>query len=108
MVIMVPRNKTLTVFSQEVLPLTFVRTYQRAWPIIDTISDVFKPTLYSLVNLQCYIVSSVLQSDSVIHVFFSLFHYSLLQNIEYSSLCYTVDPYLFYTLFSYFTYSSMY
>ena len=39
------------------------------------------------------LVSSVQQSDSVIYIFFQiLFHYSLLQDVEYSSLCYIVDP----------------
>ena len=39
------------------------------------------------------LVSGVQQSDSVIHMFFQiLFHYRLLQNIEYSSLHYTVGP----------------
>ena len=33
------------------------------------------------------LVSGVQQSDSVIHIFF---FYNLLQNIEYSSLCYTI------------------
>ena len=40
-----------------------------------------------------YLISAEQQSDSVIHIyiyilFHSLFHYGLLQNIEYSSLCY--------------------
>ena len=39
------------------------------------------------------LVSSVQQSDSVIYILFQiLFHYRLLQDIEYSSLCYTVGP----------------
>ena len=41
------------------------------------------------------LVSGVQQSDSVIHIyipFHILFHYTLLQDIEYSSLCYTVVP----------------
>ena len=38
------------------------------------------------------LVSSVQQSDSVIHTCTYLFHYGLLQDIEYSSLCYTVGP----------------
>ena len=42
------------------------------------------------------LVSGIQQSDSVIYVYtysFSIiFPYRLLQNIEYSSLCYTVDP----------------
>ena len=42
-------------------------------------------------------VSGVKQSDLVIHIHMSipfqiLFPYRLLQNIEYSSLCYRVDP----------------
>ena len=42
-----------------------------------------------------YDVSGVQQRDSVIHIYIlfqSLFHYRLLQDIEYSSLCYTVGP----------------
>ena len=46
------------------------------------------------------LVSSVQQSDSVIHIyriyiyilFYILFHYRLLHVIEYSFLCYTVGP----------------
>jgi len=45
------------------------------------------------------LISAVEQSDSVIHYiyihihfFYILFHYGLSQNIEYSSLCYTVGP----------------
>ena len=39
-------------------------------------------------------ISGVQQSDSVIHVyiFHIFFHYDLLQDIEYSSLCYTEGP----------------
>ena len=40
-------------------------------------------------------ISGVQQSDLAIytHLFFQiLFHYKLLHNIEYSSLCYTVNP----------------
>ena len=29
----------------------------------------------------------------VVYIFFSIFHYGLLQDIEYSSLCYVVEPY---------------
>ena len=39
------------------------------------------------------VISAVQQSDSVIHMyilFHTLFHYVLSQDIEYSSLCYTV------------------
>ena len=42
------------------------------------------------------LVSDVQQSDSVIHVtiiFQILFPFKLLQSIEQSSLCYTMDPY---------------
>ena len=44
------------------------------------------------------LVSGVQLSDAVIHtylyiLFHVLFYYGLLQNIEYSSLCYTVEPY---------------
>ena len=35
------------------------------------------------------LISGVQQSDSVVHIYI-LFHYSLLQDTEYSSLCYTV------------------
>ena len=41
------------------------------------------------------LVSGVQQSDSVIHLstlFHIFFHYDLLRDIEYSSLCYTVGP----------------
>ena len=43
------------------------------------------------------LVSSIEQSDSVMHVytyilFNILFHYGLLQDTEYSCLCYTVGP----------------
>ena len=43
------------------------------------------------------VVSGVQPSDSVIHMYISipiqiLFPYRLLQDTEYSSLCYTVDP----------------
>ena len=39
------------------------------------------------------LVSGVQQNDSVIHIYFPfhiLSHYGLLQNVEYSSLCYIV------------------
>ena len=49
------------------------------------------------------LVSGVLQSDSVTHIyvnlyvfFFILFHFRLLQNIEYNFLCYALGPWLFY------------
>ena len=44
--------------------------------------------IYSIVLL-----SSIQQSDSYIYILFQIvFHYRLLQDIEYSSLCYTVNP----------------
>ena len=45
------------------------------------------------------LVSGVQQSHSVMHIYilFHIFHYGLLQDIEYSSLCNTVEPcHLFY------------
>ena len=39
------------------------------------------------------LVSGVEQSDSVVYILLQiLFHYRLLQDIEYSSLCYSVGP----------------
>ena len=41
------------------------------------------------------LVSSIQQSDSIIHTYYiyiCLFHYRLLQDIKYGSLCYTVGP----------------
>ena len=41
------------------------------------------------------LASGIQQNDSVIHIyilFHILFHYGLLQDTEYSSLCYTVGP----------------
>ena len=38
------------------------------------------------------LVSGVQQSNSVIYFFLILFHYRLLPDIKYSSLCYTVNP----------------
>ena len=53
------------------------------------------PLIYNIV-----LVSGIQPSDSIIHIcmytsvfFFSiLFHYTLLQDIDYSSLCYAVNP----------------
>ena len=61
---------------------------------------LFKKNLFyigvSLIN-NIVLVSGVQQSDSVIHIHVSilfqiLFPFRLLQNIEQSSLCYTVGP----------------
>ena len=40
------------------------------------------------------LISLVQQSDSAIYIYipFPIFHYDLSQDIEYSSLCYTVGP----------------
>ena len=53
---------------------------------------------WNMVDLQCWLVSGVKQSESVIHIhistlFQSLFPYRSLQSIEQSSLCYAVGPY---------------
>ena len=45
------------------------------------------------------LISAVKQSGSVIHIYILfqiLFHYRLLQDIEYNSLCYTVGPHYIY------------
>ena len=60
-------------------------------------SSLKKKCIGGIVDLQCC-VSVVQQSDSVIHIHIStlvqiLFPYRPLQNIEQSSLCYTVGPY---------------
>ena len=48
---------------------------------------------WSIVDIYILLVSSVHQSDSVTYILFqTLFLYRLLQNIEYSSLCYTIGP----------------
>ena len=59
--------------------------------------------IYSVV-----LISAVQQRDSVRHIhtfFFIFFHYSLSQDIEYSSLCYTVGPCLFILSLSVYIYS---
>ena len=56
-------------------------------------------TLFLIKKIEMYLIYNVLvlgihQSDSVIHIYILiysfqiLFHYSLLQDIQYSSLCY--------------------
>ena len=51
------------------------------------------------------VYSKVIQLYIYIYILFQIpFYYRLLQDIEYSSLCYTVGP----LLFIYFMYSSMY
>ena len=45
------------------------------------------------------LISTVQQSDSVIHIFHILFHCGLSQDIEYSSLCYTVGTFCLSILF---------
>ena len=44
--------------------------------------------------------NSVTHTDTYIHSFLFFFHYSLLQDIEYSSLCYTVGPCCLSTLYT--------
>ena len=44
-------------------------------------------------ELQCCVISDVQQNESIIHIYLLfqiIFPYLLLQNIEYSSLCYTI------------------
>ena len=59
------------------------------------------PTRISFFLIEVYLIynvvliSAVQQSDSVIYIYiyiYILFHCGLLQDIEYSSLCYTVGP----------------
>ena len=64
-----------------------------------------KNSLRLVVDLQCYVSFRLQQSKSVIHththtIFQILFPFRLLQNVEWSSLCYTGGLY--------FTYSDMY
>ena len=52
---------------------------------------------WSIVDLQCVLVSGVQQGDSVIHIHISFFFQipfpcKLLQNTELNPLCYTVGP----------------
>ena len=63
------------------------------WTI--SFSFIFLIEIYLIYSV--VLVSSVEQSDSIIHIhifilFQILFPYKLLQNTEYHSLCYTVDP----------------
>ena len=63
----------------------------------ETLSSFFKKTYFTEVQLiyNVVLISAVQRSDSVIHiyiVFHILFHYGLSQDIEHSSLCYTVGP----------------
>ena len=56
-----------------------------------------KKFYWSIVDYNIVLTSSLQQSDSVIHTHtpryvYILFHYGLSQDIEYSSLCYTVLP----------------
>ena len=55
---------------------------------VETTEVQVKKIYWSIVDLQC-LISVVRQSDSVIHI---LFQYGLSQDIDYSSLCYTVGP----------------
>ena len=47
--------------------------------------------IYNIV-LVSELYSKVIQIYLFIYIFQILFHYSLLQDVEYSSLCYTVGP----------------
>ena len=83
----------------------FVSSASQFLPVYGSLEDCkrFNLDLYivffknlSIVGLQCVLVSGIQQSDSVTHTYMSIFQilspYLLLQNIEYSSLCYTVGP----------------
>ena len=70
-----------------------------SWVMVIRITLKF-PNLSSIYILLIYkvvLLSHVLQGDSVIHIhlviLFRFFSHILSQNIEQSSLCYTVDPY---------------
>ena len=52
---------------------------------------------WNTIDLQCHLSFRCIASDSIIHTHISIilliiFLYWLLQNIEYSSLCYTLGP----------------
>ena len=92
-------HTALPAWPSDVSPLTFLRS--------DTTQSAFYLLSFNEVQLiyKVVLVSGVQQSDSVIHshvhththiLFQILFHYRLLQDIEDSSLCYTVGPCLFY------------
>ena len=59
---------------------------------------IFKIFIEIYLIYNAVLVSNVQQSDSIIHkytnifLFYILLHYRLLQDIEYSSLCYIVGP----------------
>ena len=64
--------------------------------ILDSFLKTLKTFLFLLLLIyHVVLISAVQQSDSVIHIcilFLILFHYGLSQDIESSSLCYTVGP----------------
>ena len=50
-----------------------------------------------MVDLQCWLISGIQQSESVIYIIYIYsFSYGLLHSIEYSSLCYAVGLLLFF------------
>ena len=76
--------------------------------MIYTLNTHFKKKIEVQLIYDVVLVSSAQQSDSVTHVYISilfqiLFHYSLLQDIEYSSVLYSRS-----LLFTYFIYSRVY
>ena len=77
-------------FIQVPSPPTPPRPSRRHWKFL----FIYFSTKVQLID-NVMLVSGVQQDDSLIHVyilFHILFHYSLLQDIEYNSLCYTVGP----------------
>ena len=68
-----------------------------SWSIVFFKTIIFLKNFILIWLISSVSVSTVQQSESVIYIFFFRFLYWLLQNIEYSSLCYTVGLcYLFY------------
>ena len=67
------------------------------WHSVIIYSSFFFFINWNTIDLQCHLSFRCIASDSIIHIRISIilliiFLYLLLQNIEYSSLCYTVGP----------------
>ena len=96
-------SRTMPCMHQLVYPYICLVLYRRKHIAHPVVQPLFKKIF--LIEVQfIYNVSGVQQSDSVIHghtrahvcihiLFQILFHYSLSQDIDYSSLCYTVGHY---------------
>ena len=57
--------------------------------VLENVLILFFYFYWSVVDLECCVNFAVQKSDSDIYI---LFHYGLSQDIQYSSLCYTVGP----------------